>query len=576
MKKCLSLLAILGLFLLVSSTFAAAPVFPSIPSVKLYISRGLTPAFDLANYNTGDPIVTASVITGAPYSSVSGTNVNYAAYGSATTFGFAYSATNAGGTGYASNKAKWSTYKIAKLPSVTLSVGSYADVNVGNYVTNASGAAIPASFGNIGAVVVSDTSKVAVSWQSNSILRIQLNSAIATPVNVDLTAAAVGTAPFGADIDKERIQVFQTAFAGTYSNASAVAANLASEMSSGDGITTAITPVFVASQADLAGNTVNGVAEYDFTGTGSGTKATGAISKWATFNGGQWYIARMRIFSPNVGNTIMARIYNFNGNPGVDPTIDIAANVTFGVPTVWTWIETPLFTKVTTTSGYPQIMLSNGSNGQKVYLSEVQVVPFTPPVFGANATPYQYLTRGNFTTSAYNTYAQVTGLNGWAPESFDGSMAMANGSVVNGSLQLDFVGATGAATKGTKYTARGSSALNPVYTQAVTVGQYIGFKTDIGIVSGSFNNLNNAVLLVLLGVSSNGGNDYTSAGGGLWGTGELGVLKAGVMKTAVIARQPYYQLQFSAKNDQAGVLSFSNIDFLVDNDANTYANGSLF
>jgi hypothetical protein len=575
MKKCLSLLAILGLFLLVSSTFAAAPVFQSIPSVKLFISRGLTPAFDLANYNSGDPIVTASIITGAPYSSVSGTNVNYAAYGSATTFVFAYSATNAGGTGYASNKAKWSTYKFGILPNVTLSVGAYADVNVGSLVANASGPAIPASFGYPGALAVSDTTKVAATWQNSSVLRIQLNNAISAPVNVDITAAIVASAPFGADIDKGRIQVFQSAVAGTYPNASSVTTNLSSDASSADSITTPITPVFVASQADLAGNTITGVAEYDFTGTGSGVKATAGLTKWTTYNGGQWYIARVRLFSPNAGNDILARIYNFNGNIGVDPTIDISANLTFGVPTVWTWLETPLFTRVTTTSGYPQIWLSNGSAGQKVYIGEVQVVPFTPPVFGANATPYSYLTRGNFTTAAYSTYAQVTGPNGWSPQSYDGSIALANGNVVNGTLQLDFVGATSAANKGTKYTGIGTT-VGTVYTQAVTPGQYIGFKADVGLVSGNFNDYNAVIQFALFGVSSNGGNDYTSPGGSLWGTGELGVIKAGTIKTGVVATQPYYQLQFSAKNGQAGVLSFNNIDFLVDNDTNIYANGSLF
>jgi len=579
MKKCLSLLAILGLFLLVSSTFAAAPVFQSIPSVKLFISNGLTPAFDLAYYNSGDPIVTASIITGAPYSSVSGTQVNYAAYGSATTFVFAYSATNAGGTGTASNKAKWSTYKFGILPNVTLNVGSYADVNVGSLVANASGPATPASFGYPGAVAVSDTTKVSAVWQSNQVLRIQLNNAISAPVNVDITAAIVASAPFGADIDKGRIQVFQSNCpAGVFSTASSVldGVNFANQPDTGSGITNAIIPTFVASKADLAGNTLNGVAEYDFTGTANGTKATAALSKWVTYNGGQWYIARMRVYSPNAGNNILARIYNFNGNIGVDPTIDISANLTFGIPTVWTWVETPLFTKVTTTSGYPQIWLSGGTAGQQVFLSEVQVVPLTPPVFGANATPNSWLTRGNFTTAAYSTYAQVTGANGWVPQSYDGTVAMANGNVVNGTLQLDFVGATGTANKGTKYTAAGATA-GTVYTYGpVASGKYIGFKADIGLVSGTFNTLQAAVQFALYGVSSNGGNDYTSPGGSLWGCGELGVIKAGPIKTGIVSTQPYYQLQFAAQNSQAGVLSFNNIDFLVDNDANTFANGSLF
>lgn len=578
MKKCLSLLAILGLFLIVTSSFAKAPEFPEVPDVKLFLSEGLTPAFDLTAYNTGDPATSAVVSVNplnlsaistalAADSTIAVASVNYGPYATATSFAFAYALTNDGGTGTANNKVKYATYKINKLPSVGLRVGSYVDINVGNYVQ---GTPYPASFGNFDAAVVSDTTKVSATWQTNSTLRVQLNAAISAPVYVDVIAASVASQPYGMDLDKERITVYGNLLnVGDFAAASDTA-NFGYEFpnDAANNIQQPATRGWVASQADASGVTANGVATFTFTGANSGVKMTAGVSSWMSIDGDSWYIARMRCFAPATANTFQAQIFNYNGIIGTTPTVDISANILFGIPNNWTWVEAPLYAHFTSTSAaYPQVWFKGGVNGAVCYLDEVQYIKAVPTLVGAKRyDSYNHLARGLF-----NSYTELTA--GWSTvEGFDtDNPVKATLTVTGGVLNVAF----GAANQGIKLTAWNGPG--SIYTPASIAGKEVGAKVDVAIASGTFvNNLSDIVLLGTYGVPSSGAAEFYNAGGQLLAAAQFGTIVEGTHYVAGLGNNGFHQLQLLTKAGHIGTLTFDNYDFLSDKDDPYYGDEVLF
>jgi len=576
MKKCLSLLAILGLLLIVTSSFAKAPEFPEVPDVKLFLSQGLTPAFDLAAYNTGDPATSAAISTNplnlstlsttlAADSSIAVANVNYGPYASATSFAFVYALTNDGGTGNANNKVKYADYKINKLPNVGLKVGAYVDINVGNYVQ---GALYPASFGNNDAVVVSDTTKVSATWQTNSTLRVQLNSAISAPVYVDVIAASVASQPYGMNIDKERISVYGDMLSVGSFAAAADSTGFAYEFPTSD-ITSPASVGYLASKVDNANVTANGVMSFTFTGTGSGVKATAQASSWMSLNGNSWYIARMRCFSPTAGNTFQAHMFNYNGVVGTSPTVDISANILFGIPTTWTWVEAPLYTHFTSSAAaYPQFWFKGDTNGGIAYLDEVQYINAVPTLVGAKRyDSANHLARGEF-----NSYTELT--TGWSTvEAYNSDYPnKATLTVSGGVLNIAFA----ASGYGTKMTAWNGGT--GIYTPASVAGKESGAKVDVSILSGNFSvaSLEDIVLLGAYGVANNGDAVYYNAGCALAAAAEFGTLYAGTHYVVAPAGNAYHQIQIMAKAGHAGTLGLDNYDFLSDKDDPYYGDAVLF
>jgi hypothetical protein len=573
MKKCLSLFAILGLLLIVTSSFAKAPEFPEVPDVKLFLSEGLTPAFDLAAYNTGDPATSAAISTNplnlstlsttlAADSSIAVANVNYGPYASATSFAFVYALTNDGGTGNANNKVKYADYKINKLPNVGLKVGAYVDINVGNYVQ---GALYPASFGNNDAVVVSDTTKVSATWQTNSTLRVQLNSAISAPVYVDVIAASVASQPYGMNIDKERISVYGDLLNGGSFATSTDSTDFAYEF--GD-FTNRASVGWLASKADSANVNANGVMSFTFTGTASGVKATSKVANWLSLDGNTWYTARMRCYSPTASNSFQALLFNYNGIAGTSPTVDISANVLFGIPTTWTWIEAPVYTHWTSTNaGFPQFWFKGEVNGGIVYVDEVQYIKAVPTLWSAKRyDSYNHLARGEF-----NSYTELT--TGWSTEeAYDTDNPIKATPSVSGGV-LNMVFAT-SGTSGMKMTAWNGAG--NIYTPSNVANKEVGAQMDVAIASGSFTSINDIVYLGLYGVASNGSADYYSAGGQLIAAAEFGTLIPGTHYVAGNARRGYHQIQIMTKAAHTGTLTFDNYDFLSDKDDPYYGDAVLF
>lgn len=557
MKKSLSLLAILGLLTisLITSASALAPLFNDIPDLKLTIGTGLTPAFDLACFNTQDAATSYSVTSSfAGLSSVVGSVVNQGGWASATIGNNSYSAVNDGGTGTASNKVKWSTSRIGKLPKVGLTVGNSWDVNVGAKVTPA----IPASFGVPGSLIISDTTKVTATWVGNTIVRVTLIASATGPVNVDVVAAAAGTAPFGADFDKERIQVYtnlltnatfataaDTTFYGFQAPATYTQGNVG----------------WVASQADGNGLVANGVVTLGATGATSGYKITSNAN--IAVNAGQWYIARARAFSPDAGNLHQFQVFAYNGS-GASHT-DIAANIYFGVPNAWAWFDAPLYVRTTSALGYIQLFFKAGGAGT-LDIDEVQMINSAPTLIDASrgCTKLGY---------AYGTFSNASdAVNGYGIQALGGT-TVPTLTVTGGKLSIDLSAASAGNPLGFKATATNNAP--GIYTPAATVGKESGIKADYAIQSGTFSNILSEILLAVYGVSTSGASDYVS-GGQIVAVAEFQGLTGGTYTAVGLAKSPDYQFQFQAKSVEPGLITVDNVDYLRDQDDPNYGNQILF
>lgn len=561
MKKSLSLIAIIGLFLIVTSSFAAAPNFPDIPDVKLFANQGLTPAFDLAYFNTADAATTYAVVSsGVMGTTLTGSVVNYGSWASATSFAFAYRGVNDGGTGYAYNKVKVATFKVNKLPKIGLTVGGSADIVVGF-----TGTGTPASFGNTGALTVSDTTKVTATWKNTTTVTVTLNAAISAPVNVDVVASPVATAPFGADYDREQIQVYAN-LVGAAFNTGADTTNMAFQGLPGLGYTGIPAISWTASKADAAGVSASGVATFTFAAN-QAVKITPAIATWASYAANQWYTARMRVCADNNAAAALAQIllYNYNGD-GTGASTDLGANIYMSGPTNWTWVEFPLYThSAQSAKGYYQILLKGDvtTAGAVINVDEIQVIAAAPTLVSASRGDYKlHFPAGMFTNSA-DTIA-------FAAQPYAAAIVPSYQSS-GGKLVVDFTGATAAAVKAVKFTAK-EGTYTGVTTFAATIGKQVGTKVDIAVQSGSFADVNALTFAYAFGVVSNGAGTISH----IIGAGEYGAIHNGALYAVAPANYGYYQLQFGAKNGATGFLTFDNVDNLRDVDDPFFGDMALF
>src|SRR5208283_1430912 len=94
---------------------------------------------------------------------------------------------------------------------------------------------------------------------------------------------------------------------------------------------------------------------------------------------------------------------------------DIAANIYFGIPAAWTWIETPMLVHADSTMGFPQIQLKAGQPGN-VYIDEIQVINSAPTLVDSN----RYKTRYGY---PYGYFAQQSDTAGWGEEIYAGASA---------------------------------------------------------------------------------------------------------------------------------------------------------
>jgi hypothetical protein len=492
-------------------------------------------------------------------------NVNQGTFGATTVGSNTYLLGNAGGTANAVSKTKWATYKIKRLPKIGLTVGDSYSLNLiaGGYVSPG----LPASFGQAAAIVSSDPTKVTAAWADASTITISLISSASSPVNVDVTAAPSATAPFGADVDVERIVVATNLLAnGTFATAADTSAY---GFEAAPGRTTQVTPTINASLPDVAGTSASGVATFTFADANGGSKFTPFAANRIPYTAGQWYIVRARLFA-NAGNSHQILLFNFNNEAVVGARVDVGASVLFGIPSTWSWLETPVLTFGAGT-GYPQVQLKASAAGS-INIDELQVINSSPILADASrgATNLRYV-YGDFNIASDTT--------GYGDEGYPfgvGQQTIRPTNTVGTSLHMDFSGAgPSASQKGLKWTANNAVG-GTVYTPAAVVGNQVGVKASINKGASTFNDLSDIILLAIFGVQTNGSLTIASTPSNLIASAEFGGLTNGTHYAIGAATNPFYQFQFGVKTAQAGIIDLDGFDFISANDDPPFGDGTLY
>jgi len=552
-----------------TSIVAAYPIpdyEDGLPGLKLYLGTEFPNAFDLEDFNSGGEGSSHSLVQNFQgLATLSGSTLSQGAYSLATAGVNMFQIANSYGTVTASGVVKYSTYKIMKLPKIGMNIGTSVDIPVGLYCRNSAGQALPPSFGVATAVWMDDANTLSASWMDNTVLRITALSGFTARNNVYVIATdAAGSS----DFDIENIEVNPNLLKGSTFTAATDTVNFAYQLPDDKQILPAIS--WVSTLTDSAGTTAQGVAVFTLSNVSSGVKATNVFGNMIQMKKDEAYIGRMRICSPNAGNNVQSHLFMYNGIIPQDSRIDVAANILFGTPTVWTWVETPMLSHGVGT-GYAQFFFKAGSGSAVVYLDEVQIINAIPTLGDIG--------RGNkllhYPYSYFNSLSALA--MGWATtESYASEYPQkaAFGVSSSGQMLLDFSGAgTGTQQKGAKLTARNNTS--GVYTPASTPGREVGMMMKVRPLSGSFNSYEAVVLLACYGVATNGMYEFYLPPGQLMASAEFGKISGGQYYTVGAGRNGYHQFQFSAKNSQAGVLAFDQVDFLRDNDDPWYADPLL-
>lgn len=554
MKKSLLLIALLVISV---SAYAAAPQFPDLPDLKLVINTGLTPAFDIECFNTGDKATSYSVAAFAGYGSMSGSWYLQGGFASATVGTNTFTATNEGGPGVQTNKVKWSTYRISKLPIVGLNVGQSVTINVGSKVSPAN----PPSFGTAGALVISDPTKVTAVWADANNVTVSLISAATAPVYVSVIASPSATPTVGYDQDKEQIAVYPNLYLNNTFTTAAETTNWGVEPAT---YANKMNVSWVASQADGAGTVANGVMVLTAPDATYGYKGTNLNSAFA-YVAGQWYTARMKYFcSGVVGQPAQAQIWQLSNTVNGTAHIDLATNIVFGVASTWNWLEIPMYSNQAGT-GYAQMFFKPAAGALTAYIDEVQIINAKPALIGSN--------RGcDKLGYAYGDFDAATDSTGWGLEGYSNNFPTKAAFTIAGG-KLTFTIAAGS-VNGAKWTANNGAP--GLYTPASpAIGKDVGIKADVTIQSGALTNYTGIFVNYVYGVTSNGSANFISDGQ-LIGTAEFGGVSNGTHYNVGPAKNAYYQFQFATKGDQAATVVVDNVDFLSDNDDPNFGDATLF
>jgi len=100
---------------------------------------------------------------------------------------------------------------------------------------------------------------------------------------------------------------------------------------------------YQSTKVDAAGDMANGVISFSFQ-TSIVIKCNPYPAYWIPYETGKWYTARLRIFSPDSNNNHTVTLLNYNNEVTPTSHIDLSAYMLFGIPTVWTWMESAAYT----------------------------------------------------------------------------------------------------------------------------------------------------------------------------------------------------------------------------------------
>jgi len=532
------------------------------PAIKLVLGESLPNALAVSDY---DPVGQGPYTLSGNFlglGTLSNGTISLSSWNQPTT-GYLYIDLNSSGQiNTARIPIKITTYRISKLPHFAFPYTSSVYIDMSQYVTSSAGPAIPESFGNDSSLIY-DHKLLNVTWINPTTLFLSITGYYyrGYRLSVDIIASPKSEPPYGPDMDKERFD--------TWSN----------ELPIGDMMDTtqwvwgdwgkemladySATPEwgYLPQIIDSKGQIASDVWRFSFTSTNQAIKLTPSTNQWRYYSENQWGIARMRLMSPTPNNDLQVGLFNFNGTIPNSPHVDIACNILFGVPTVWTWIEAPVYTQEPG-RGYVQLILKPGTKQSVLYIDEINImddIPYVIDTRSQSALKYPYRSFSSLTDLSY----------GWSTTEGDCPL-----NIVDDAVQFDFSKATTGIQYGKKLTAQ----LNQtgVYTPSSMPDHEVGFKAYVEKTAGALDSYGSIVLMALYGVPSNGSYDFWSTGGQLMASAEFGRINDGYHYVIGPGRNGYHQFQFIANSDVVGKINVSDIDFLRDLDDPYFGDLSLW
>lgn len=527
----------------------------NLPCPKLFIGQALANVVDLQWYNniSANNFSIAQGFGGLL--GLSGSIVHQGSYSLATVGGNALVMSNGTSSVTSFNKVKYSTYKISKLPAIGAKVNQIINFSLVGQVNNSAGNVIPPSFGGVGSLIVSDSTKISAVWSGNTAVVVSLLTS--EPAYVDIIASPISQQPFGADVDKERLWIYPNLLSGGSFSAASEVSCWAYESSNASG-TKMPTYGWLSSYAGA-----EGVLAVSFSSLTEELKMTIKMPHWLTYNVNQWYKVRARVMSTEGSNGHQILVYNYS-NIVPASHFDLAANIWYSIPTTWTWIETNLKSFISSDSSYPQLVLKAGNIGQ-ILIDEVQVIQADPELTKTRADSRLHYNAGRWQT--------FSNLSGWGIETNPGEVNVENSTGGNLKLRLGNDGLTKI-----KFTAKEEGG--GVYTPKASVGAEVGMSIPIKATEGLWEALPTMVAGYVYGVQTVGQYEI----GPMQGTannfiavGQVGRIIPGELVVAGTARNPYYQFQFSIKNTDANsAITLGEVDYLNDNDNPNYGDPKLY
>ena len=429
------------------------------------------------------------------------------------------------------NEVRVKPYRIGKLPPVYLRPNESIDFPIGDYTYDSMGRAIPPSYGIFCSLVEGNKDLISASWVNTTTIRITALSGFTTGQTYADVFASPQTLIYK-EYDRERITVYANQF--PVKNARQLV-TLGVEGKTGQ-------PQITANE--------EGLINLNFTSNQQGLVVMPPLNKMWSCQKNQWYIARMQVKASTIDNQVDASLFHFNGVLPGSSRVDVACNLVFSVPTAWTWIETPLYSKDSGT-GYIQIIMKNNGNPVTVSIQNIQWVPADPVLMQTRAANILDYPGKNF-----NDFSR------WGFET-NGCQYRSAGT----NLEVQF---NGLVSEQLKMTAK--NIAGGVYTPECINGRQIGMKAKVQPVGDGFNQMDSLQLLACYGVTNKGQTAINQVIAGA----EFGFITPGYQYLAGNSFYPYSQFQMIVKNNQAGLLEIRDVDFLMDNDRDYHADYNLF
>ncbi len=454
------------------------------------------------------------------------------------------------------SRIKVSTYRISRLPQISLKAGESLDFNIGDYTFDSTGKAIPPSYGQAGSLVVSDSNYITAAWVNNQTIRITALSAISTvnkPLFVEVVASPSSVLPYD-DCDRERLPIYLNKIdVGNFTNSNGFLKEYA------------IQTFEDKPRLPIMSYPEKGVLRVTFTSPSESLKLMPNLDRLLTYKTNKWYMARIKVKANYSWTNVDVGLFNFNGIIPSAQQVNIGCNMIFGVSTAWTTIETPLYVHVGEV-GYPQIYIRNQGTFGAIQVKDLEIYEATPRLFETRSSNLAYAGTFNNLSSLNATW----GVEGNAPF----TVYEPNG------IQMNL---TEGPREYLKLTAKKGDF--GVYTPSAQIGKQVGMRVQIPktVLTGSYLSYDTHLLLACFGVKEEGSFDIGAKGTQMLVSAQMGVMtdawdpvSQGYHYLAGNALCPYYQIQCEPSTHMAGYFKIKNIEYLVDQDEPFNGDASLF